>query len=129
MDDLTTMGISGSLGFLFRHITELRNDNRRNSQENQKSHEESKDAAAKRVGGTMMRRWIYALVAFAFISVIIAGFFKYPVVLEHQLDRNFLGIIHWEKIKYVTVNGVVMLKENRQAFLSLISFYLGQGVK
>ncbi len=129
MNDALDMAAFGGGGFLFRHIAELTKAARANRKEGFELEEKSKEAASGRRGGTWMRRAIYGLVAFAFVSVILAGFLNRSVILEYELHRSLLGLIEWDKIKHVSVDGVVFLKENRTAFLRLVSFYLGQGVR
>jgi len=92
--------------------------------------EKSMEAAAHRDGngGTWMRRAIYLLIVFSFVSIVVAGFMDVPVVLEQTVTKGWL---FWKKTvtEFVTINGVFFPPEIRRAFLLLCAFYLGQGVR
>lgn len=79
-------------------------------------------------GGTWVRRILISIVAIAFVSAVVAAFFGKDVILEYELQRKIL-FFEWDKIKHVAVNGVVILKENRDAFESMVGFYFGQAIK
>lgn len=129
--DLATDSLFGVAGFVFRQYVE--NEKRKHQQRMAEldAVDQSMDKAAGR-GGTWIRRGIYALVALSMLSVLIAGFVGVPVVVE-----NAVLIKGWvwglfpdrETTEYVTVEGVLFVKENRRAFIQLLLFYLGQGIK
>ena len=122
--DLATMGGGAILGkglsLASKLISEL-GDARR---EAWSMGEESMQRAAAVTGGMWVRRAIYALVAFSFVSIIIAGFAGVPVVIENEITKGFL---FWQRttMEYIAVEGVPFLSVNKTAFLALVSFYLG----
>lgn len=122
------MGGGALIGQTFRHLAEARKNQHALNMANAKHREQSMKAAESR-GGVWVRRILIGAVVFAFLAAVLATFFGQPVVLEHELSRNFLGIIKWDKLKYVVVDGVVILKENRPAFESAFGFYFGQAIK
>jgi len=86
--------------------------------------EQSMERAQSITGGMWVRRAIYALVAFSFVSIIIAGFSGKPVIIENEVTK---GMLFWQRtvMEYVAVEGVPFLAVNKTAFLALVSFYLG----
>lgn len=127
-DTATNMAGGALLGQAFRHLAESRKNQHELNMANTKHIEQTKKSAEKR-GGVWVRRVLIGAVVFAFLAAVLAAFFGQPVVLEHELGRNLLGIFKWEKLKYVVVDGVVILKENRPAFESAFGFYFGQAIK
>jgi hypothetical protein len=125
---LAVIGAAG--GFMFRHIAENRKNNRDFQLASLSALSGAQDAAAARggVGGTAMRRMIYGLVAFMFVSVVVAGFTGVPVVVEVVTQK---GALFWKHsvTEFVSVDGVLFPPEVRKGFLALLGFYLGQGVK
>lgn len=128
MDTVTNMAGGAVLGQAFRHLAEARKAQHDEKMALIGKREESMEKAASR-GGTWLRRILIGAVVIAFLAAVFAAFFGQGVVLEHELNRNFLGIIKWDKLKYVAVDGVVILKENRTAFESAFGFYFGQAIK
>ena len=122
--DLVTMGGSAVIGkglhLASAVIRELSNARR----EAWAMGETSMERANSVSGGTWVRRGIYLLVAFSFVSIIIAGFAGVPVVVENEITKGFL---FWQRttMEYVAVEGVPFLSVNKTAFLALVSFYLG----
>ena len=122
--DLVTMGGSAVIGkglhLASAVIRELSNARR----EAWTMGETSMERANAISGGTWVRRGIYLLVAFSFVSIIIAGFTGVPVVIENEITKGFL---FWQRttMEYVAVEGVPFLSVNKTAFLALVSFYLG----
>jgi len=112
------------VGYFFRYNAE------RNAAINARlvARDDSMDRAAKRDGGTWMRRAILGILAFVIVSVIFAGFVNVPVVVENEVTK---GILFWKKAvtEFVTVKGVLFPSEVRKAFLMLCAYYLGQGTK
>ena len=121
---MTAMGLLG--GWVMRYQTEKN----KAFYELLKAREASMDSAAKRDpnGGTWMRRAIYFFIVSLFMVAILAPFFGEPTVVENTVQR---GILFWKKTvtEFVPIDGVLLPKEARQAFLLLCAFYLGQGVK
>lgn len=122
--DLATMGGGAILGkglsLASAVIKELGNARR----EAWNREEKSMKRAEAVTGGQWVRRGIYALVAFAFVSIIVAGFAGVPVVIENEVTKGWL---FWKKtsMEYISVEGVPFMAVNKTAFLALVSFYLG----
>tara|TARA_R110000823_G_scaffold297453_1_gene417574 strand:+ start:395 stop:790 length:396 start_codon:yes stop_codon:yes gene_type:complete len=122
--DLVTMGGSAIVGkglhLASAVIRELSNARR----EAWSMGEKSMERAASVNGGVWVRRAIYALVAFSFVSIIVAGFMRVPVIIENEVTKGFL---FWQRtaMEYIAVDGVPFLAVNKTAFLALVSFYLG----
>ena len=127
-DTVMNMGGGAVLGQAFRHLAESRKNQHNEKMALIDAREKSAEKASGR-GGVWIRRILIGAVVFAFLAAVLAAFFGQPVVLEHELSRNFLGIMKWDKLKYVVVDGVVILKENRPAFESAFGFYFGQAIK
>ena len=128
MTDGMDMLVSGGMGFVFRHVAELTKAARANNIQDHELLEKSMQKASSR-GGTWIRRAFMLLCVFSLVSVIIAGFMDKTVILEYELNRSILGLIKWDAVKQVPVEGVVFIKENRTIIIRMLSFYLGQGVK
>ena len=122
---MTTGAIAG---YIFRQIAESRKEKHKITMALAGKTEESMQKASGR-GGVWVRRILIGAVVLAMLSAVIAGFFNQEVVLENEVTKNFLGVFKWDKLKYVTVDGVVILKENRTAFEQMIGFYFGQAIK
>lgn len=90
----------------------------------------SHDAATARTKdmGTWMRRALYGLIAFVFVSLVVAGFMGIPIILEQEVPKGFLFWRHMETV-YETVQGFFLPVEIRQSLIVFIGFYLGQGVR
>jgi hypothetical protein len=127
IDTATNMGISATAGFVFRQYAEAQKQRFKTMMAALNASEDSRKAAESR-GGTWIRRCIISIVAVSFIAAVIAGFFDKDVVLESQLDRKIL-FFEWDVVKHHVVKGVVILKENRAAFESIVGFYFGQSIK
>jgi hypothetical protein len=124
MMDLATIGGSAIVGkglhLVGSVIKELSNARR----EAWSMGEESMERANTVSGGTWVRRGIYLLIAFSFVSIVVAGFTGVPVVIENEITTGFL---FWRRtaMEYVAVEGVPFLAVNKTAFLAMVSFYLG----
>ena len=122
--DLATMGGSAIVGkglhLASAVIRELGNARR----EAWSLGEQSMERANNVSGGTWVRRGIYCLVAFSFVSIVVAGFAGVPVVVENEITKGFL---FWQRttMEYISVEGVPFLAVNKTAFLAMVSFYLG----
>jgi hypothetical protein len=127
MNEIITMGGSATLGFVFQHIAELTKAAHARRMEEFDAQELSMQTASNR-SGKLVRRGIYFIVAFSFIGIMIAGFFGKPVILEYELERKFL-FFEWTVVKLKQATGVVMLEQNRTAFLAMVSFLFGKGAR
>lgn len=125
--DIATMGGGALAGFAFRQIAQVMATYQANLLSNQKASDESRDRAASR-GGKWIRRGLYMLVAAGFLSVIVAGFMEVPVVVETARKVGWWPF-RQEITEFITIDGVLFLKENRQAFLAMLTFYFGQAIK
>ncbi len=122
--DLATMGGSAMLGKGLNLASAVIKELGAARREAWQYEEGSMERAEKTSGGVWIRRAIYFLVAFSFVSIIVAGFAGHPVVIENEVTKGFL---FWQRtvMEYVTVEGVPFLAVNKTAFLALVSFYLG----
>lgn len=122
--DLATMGGSAVLGKGLNLASSVIKELGAARREAWSLGEQSMERAEKTSGGVWIRRAIYFLVAFSFVSIIVAGFADVPVVIENEVTKGFL---FWQRtvLEYVTVEGVPFLAVNKTAFLALVSFYLG----
>lgn len=122
--DLATMGGSAMLGKGLNLASAVIKELGAARREAWQFEEQSMNRAEKASGGVWIRRAIYFLVAFSFVSIIVAGFAGHPVVIENEVTKGFL---FWQRsvMEYVTVEGVPFLAVNKTAFLALVSFYLG----
>lgn len=122
--------ISPMIGNYFRSKAEALKAEREFKLAAVRANTESHDAAAERTkdGGTWMRRALYGLIAFTFVSLAIAGFMEIPIILEQEVPKGFLFWRHMETV-YDTVQGFLLPREIRQALIVFLGFYLGQGVK
>jgi hypothetical protein len=127
IDTATNMGISATAGFVFRQYAEAQKAKHSQMMAALDASEESKKNAESRVG-IWIRRGLVALIGVAFIAAVIAGFVGKDVILEYELERKFL-FFEWDVIKHSVVSGVVILKENRSAFESIVGFYFGQSIR
>jgi hypothetical protein len=132
--DLMTLGGGALLGkafstisFMLKALNDARKDAHMMNMEVFDAQERSMERAEKTSGGVWMRRAIYFLVAFSFVSIVIAGWAGHPIVIEHETTK---GILLWKRnvVEYVTVHGVPFLSANKTAFLAIVSFYLGAKV-
>lgn len=125
--DLATMGGGVTAGFLFRQVATIFGTIRDAVRGNRDSNDDSRDKAAAR-GGVWIRRGLYLLVAAGFLSVLVAGFMEVPVVVETTKKVGWWPF-RSEQLEFVTVQGVLFIKENRTAFLAMLTFYFGQAIK
>ena len=121
---------SAGIGFVFRMFADSRREIFEIAKERALLNQAAHDAAAKRsgAGGTWMRRAIYILIAFMFVSIVVAGFMEVPVIVEVERKVGWLFWRHTE-LFFETIQGVLFPVEIRQGFLALLGFYLGQGIK
>ena len=137
---LTSDFISGALGglggFVFRFITERakeRSAEHVRALEALSASDKSRDSAAQRdgAGGAWIRRVLmFAIVFSVVIALFVMPIIKIPIVVETKEVHSILwGLFEWSKPLFSEVRGYLLLPEHRQAFISLIFFYFGQGVK
>lgn len=130
---MTALSVVG--GFWMRHQAEKRKEVaaiHKRSIEALSARDQSMNQAAERTkdGGTWMRRAFFGLIAFMFVAIVVAGFVHTPVVHEITDNKSALwGFLKKTVTTFVTTEGVFLPPEIRQAFLMLVGFYVGQGVK
>ena len=89
----------------------------------QKGADASADAAAKRDGGVLVRRFLVVSTVFA---IVIAPFVFAWTDVGVSIGREtngFLGL--FKTLKWDTVQGFVILPEIRQTALAIVGFYFG----
>jgi hypothetical protein len=90
---------------------------------NQQGADASADAASKRAGGVLVRRFLVASTVFA---IIIAPFVFAWTDIGVSVAREtagFLGL--FKSVKWDTIEGFVILPEIRQTALAIVGFYFG----
>lgn len=140
--NLATLGGSGALGYLFRYLAESRRQSHQErlalldqQRQDRQQAMDSADRAANRgadFGGTWTRRFIVFSIACALIYFLyFLAFSDTPIVVEVIKEkRGLLGLGPLRQVtEFVTAQGFVILHELRLAFLAIIGFYFGQGVK
>ena len=132
--DILTLGGGALIGkgfstvsFLLKSLNDARKETHNILMAEFEANEGSMNRAEKTNGGTWMRRAIYLLVAFSFVSIVIAGWMGEPIIIENIATK---GLLFWKRevIEYTTINGVPFLDANKTAFLAIVSFYLGAKV-
>lgn len=94
--------------------------------------DDSADRAARRSGGTWVRRFLVVAITAALIFALWwAAGSDVPIVIEEvRQKRGWLGLGPVrEVIRYVEITGLPVLVEYRDTFRVLIGFYFGQGIK
>ncbi len=89
----------------------------------QKAADKSADAAAKRDGGVLVRRFLVVSTVFA---IVIAPFVFAWTDVGVSIGREtngFLGL--FKTLKWDTIQGFVILPEIRQTALAIVGFYFG----
>lgn len=83
----------------------------------------SADAAAKRDGGVLVRRFLVVSTVFAIvIAPFILSFTGVGVSIAKE-SNGFLGL--FKGVQWETVQGFVILPEIRQTALAIVGFYFG----
>lgn len=83
----------------------------------------SADAAAKRDGGVLVRRFLVVSTIFAIVvAPFIFAWTDVGVSIARETD-GFLGL--FKGVKWDTVQGFVVLPEIRQTALAIVGFYFG----
>ena len=83
----------------------------------------SADAAAKREGGVLVRRFLVVCTMFAIvIAPFVLAFTDQGVTLARE-SNGFLGL--FKSVQWETVQGFVIMPEIRQTALAIVGFYFG----
>ena len=83
----------------------------------------SADAAAKRVGGVWVRRFLTVSTVFAIIvAPFVFAFTDVGITIQRE-SAGFLGL--FKTVRWDTVQGFVILPEVRQTALAIVGFYFG----
>ena len=89
----------------------------------QKGADASADAAAKRDGGVLVRRFLVISTVFAIvIAPFVFAWTDVGVTIGRETN-GFLGL--FKGVKWDTVQGFVILPEIRQTALAIVGFYFG----
>jgi hypothetical protein len=89
----------------------------------QKAADASADAAAKRNGGVLVRRFLVVCTIFAIVIAPFAFAWTDVGVTIGRETNGFLGL--FKGVKWDTVQGFVILPEIRQTALAIVGFYFG----
>jgi hypothetical protein len=85
--------------------------------------DQSADAAAKRDGGVMVRRFLVGITFFAIVlAPFIVAFTEVGVTLQEE-TKGLLGLFKGSKL--VHTQGYLILPEVRQTALAIVGFYFG----
>jgi hypothetical protein len=83
----------------------------------------SADAAAKREGGVLVRRFLVVSTVFAIIVAPFVFAWTDVGVSVGRETNGFLGL--FKGVKWDTIQGFVILPEIRQTALAIVGFYFG----
>tara|TARA_R110001592_G_scaffold2836_1_gene16003 strand:+ start:1462 stop:1860 length:399 start_codon:yes stop_codon:yes gene_type:complete len=89
----------------------------------QKAADKSADAAAKRDGGVLVRRFLVVSTVFAIVIAPFVFAWTDVGVSVGRETNGFLGL--FKTIKWDTIQGFVILPEIRQTALAIVGFYFG----
>tara|TARA_R110002050_G_scaffold13697_1_gene43637 strand:+ start:115 stop:513 length:399 start_codon:yes stop_codon:yes gene_type:complete len=89
----------------------------------QKGADASADAAAKRDGGVLVRRFLVISTVFAIVIAPFVFAWTEVGVTVGRETNGFLGL--FKTLKWDTVQGFVILPEIRQTALAIVGFYFG----
>lgn len=124
--ELIAMLGGGVSGFVMKMIAaQAQNQARQfdNMLKMQGAADKSADAAAKREGGVMVRRFLVFVVFFAIIiAPFILSFLGTPISIQSEKSQLF-GL--FEGARWDQVSGYVILPEVRQTALAIVGFYFG----
>jgi len=124
--ELIAMLGGGLSGFVMKLIgTQMENQARQFERmiKSQQAADASADAAAKRDGGVLVRRFLVVSTVFA---IVVAPFVFAWTDVGVSVARDtggFLGL--FKGVKWETVQGFVILPEIRQTALAIVGFYFG----
>ena len=131
MTELLGMGAGAAVGKSFATLTKLldsQSDARKEAHsmamQAMGAEEKSRERANEVNGGVWLRRAVYFLVAFLFVSASLAAWFGLPVVIENEVTK---GILFWKKtvIEYTQITGVPLLRVYSTAFTTIVGFVYG----
>jgi hypothetical protein len=89
----------------------------------QQAADASADAAAKRDGGVIVRRFLVVCTIFAIVvAPFVFAWTEVGVTIGRETN-GFLGL--FKSLKWDTVQGFVILPEIRQTALAIVGFYFG----
>ncbi len=124
--ELIAMLGGGVSGFVMKMIAaQAQNQARQfdNMLKMQGAADKSADAAAKREGGVMVRRFLVFVVFFAIIiAPFILSFLGTPISIQSEKSQLF-GLFKGDR--WDQVSGYVILPEVRQTALAIVGFYFG----
>jgi hypothetical protein len=124
--ELLAMLGGGVSGFVMKLIgTQMDNQARQFERmiKSQQTADASADAAAKRSGGVLVRRFLVISTVFAIvIAPFVFAFTNVGVTIGRETN-GFLGL--FTGFKWDTVQGFVILPEIRQTALAIVGFYFG----
>ena len=133
MTDLWTMGLGSTMGFVFRFMAESRksrNEQFKHMIQGRKQAIESADAAAKRDGGKIIRRFLVVSVVVALIGFpFLASLLDISTFVElTQTSREWFWGVGGGKTStgFTEVGGYLLVEQNRTVLLAISSFYFGQ---
>ena len=89
----------------------------------QQAADASADAAAKRDGGVIVRRFLVVCTIFAIVVAPFVFAWTNVGVTIGRETNGFLGL--FKSLKWDTVQGFVILPEIRQTALAIVGFYFG----
>ena len=89
----------------------------------QKAADKSADAAAKRDGGVLVRRFLVVSTVFAIVIAPFVFAWTDVGVSVGRETNGFLGL--FKTLKWDTIQGFVILPEIRQTALAIVGFYFG----
>ena len=89
----------------------------------QKAADKSADAAAKRNGGVLVRRFLVVSTVFAIVIAPFVFAWTDVGVSVGRETNGFLGL--FKTLKWDTIQGFVILPEIRQTALAIVGFYFG----
>lgn len=125
---LATLG-GGIAGFIFKLIGTLVSNNTELAKQAilaNKASDDSRDKAAKRDGGKVIRWIIVGSILFALIAIpAIMAFADIGVTVEKPGLGGIFKLIGLSRDSWETVQGFIILPEIRQGLLAILGFYFG----
>ena len=124
--ELLAMLGGGASGFIMKLIgTQMDNQARQFERmiTSQQTADNSADAAAKRDGGVMVRRFLVVCTIFAIVIAPFVFAWTDVGVSVSRETNGFLGL--FRGVKWQTVQGFVIMPEVRQTALAIVGFYFG----
>jgi len=124
--ELLAMLGGGVSGFIMKLIgTQMDNQARQFERmiTSQQTADASADAAAKRDGGVMVRRFLVVCTIFAIVIAPFVFAWTDVGVSVSRETNGFLGL--FRGVEWQTVQGFVIMPEVRQTALAIVGFYFG----